>query len=70
MEKKETKRYSIVEYLGVIRREYNTLDEYRKTLDIIEKNNRKKTTKYYFGNITCEKDSNGKYIFKISNNGR
>ena len=42
MEKKETKRYSIVEYLGVIRREYNTLDEYRKTLDIIEKNNRKK----------------------------
>lgn len=65
MEKKETKRYSIVEYLGVIRREYNTLDEYRKTLDIIEKNNRKKTTKYYFGNITCEKDSNGKYIVLV-----
>ena len=53
MEKKETKRYSIVEYLGVTRREYCSLDEYRKTLDIIEKNNRKKTTKYYFGNVTC-----------------
>ena len=65
MEKKETKRYSIVEYLGVTRREYCSLDEYRKTLDIIEKNNRKKTTKYYFGNVTCEKDSNGKYIVLV-----
>lgn len=62
MEKKETKRYTIVEYLGVTRREYSTLDEFKETLNIIEKNNRKKITKYYFGNVTCEKDGNGKYI--------
>lgn len=62
MVKKETKRYSIVEYLGVTRREYKSKEEYEETLDIIEKNNRKKTTKYYFGNVTCEVDSNGKYI--------
>lgn len=65
MEKKETKRYSIVEYLGTTRREYSTLDEYRNTLDIIEKNNRKKTTKYYFGNVTCEKNENGKYVVLV-----
>lgn len=37
MEKKETKRYTIVEYLGVTRREYSTLDEFKETLNIIEK---------------------------------
>lgn len=60
MKKKETKRYFLVEYLGVIRKEYNTLEEYNETLKIIEKYNNRKTHKYLYGNITCE-EVDGKY---------
>ena len=63
--KKETKRYSLVEYCGTRQRVYDSLEEYNNLLNIIEQNNRKKTTKYYFGNVTCVKSPEGKYIATI-----
>lgn len=65
MEKKETKRYSIIEYLGTVKREYTTLDEYKNALNIIEKSNKRKTSKYFFGNITCEMTDDKKYMVRV-----
>ncbi len=54
MEKKETKRYALVEYLGTVRREYSTKKEYDELLRTIEKYNNRKTHKHFYGNITSE----------------
>lgn len=54
MEKKETKRYAIVEYLGTVKREYNTKEEYQELLKTIERYNNRKTHKHFYGNITSE----------------
>lgn len=54
MEKKETKRYALVEYLGTVRREYSTKEEYAELLKTIEKYNNRKTHKHFYGNITSE----------------
>lgn len=54
MEKKETKRYAIVEYLGVARREYKTKQEYEEMLKTVERYNNRKTHKHFYGNITSE----------------
>lgn len=54
MEKKETKRYALVEYLGTVKREYSTKEEYQELLKTIEKYNNRKTHKHFYGNITAE----------------
>ena len=50
--KKETKRYSIVEYVGKTIRTVNTEKEYDALIDYIKKVNSRKTSKFYFGNIS------------------
>lgn len=52
MEKKETKRYALVEYLGTVKREYSTKEEYQEMLKTIERYNNRKTHKHFYGNIT------------------
>lgn len=54
MEKKETKRYALVEYLGVVKRTYETKEEYEELLKTIEKYNNRKNHKHFYGNVTCE----------------
>lgn len=54
MEKKETKRYALVEYLGTVKREYSTKEEYQEMLKTIERYNNRKTHKYFYGNITSK----------------
>lgn len=54
MEKKETKRYALVEYLGTVKREYSTKEEYQELLKTIERYNNRKTHKHFYGNITAE----------------
>ncbi len=54
MEKKETKRYALVEYLGTVKREYSTKEEYQELLKTIERYNNRKTHKNFYGNITTE----------------
>ncbi len=54
MEKKETKRYALVEYLGTVKREYSTKEEYQEMLKTIERYNNRKTHKHFYGNITSK----------------
>ncbi len=54
MEKKETKRYSLVEYLGTVKREYSTKEEYQEMLKTIERYNNRKKHKHFYGNITSK----------------
>ena len=54
MEKKETKRYALVEYLGTVKREYRTKEEYQEMLKTIERYNNRKTHKHFYGNITSK----------------
>lgn len=58
--KKETKRYTLVEYLGTRERYYDTLEEYENMLSEVEKSNRRKTSKLYCGNITTQKLPGGR----------
>jgi hypothetical protein len=60
--KKETKRYSLIEYCGTKERVYNTEEEYAELLKIIEKSNRRKSSKYFFGNITRSTNQEGKIV--------
>ena len=54
MEKKETKRYALVEYLGTVKREYSTKEEYQEMLKTIERYNNRKKHKHFYGNITSK----------------
>lgn len=58
--KKETKRYTLVEYLGSKERYYDSLLEYEDVLKEIEKSNKRKTSKLYCGNITTQKLPGGR----------
>ena len=49
--KKEEKRYMIVEYANAYDREYDTEEEKNAVLDNIRKYNRRKSSKYFCGNI-------------------
>lgn len=62
--KKETKRYSIVEYVGKTIRTVNTEKEYDALIDYIKKVNSRKTSKFYFGNIS-KKEVDGKIELTI-----
>ncbi|NLC48598.1 MAG: hypothetical protein GX758_04490 [Tenericutes bacterium] len=63
--KKETKRYSLVEYCGTRERVYSSEEEYAELLKIIEKSNRRKTSKYYFRNITRNVNTEGMIVATI-----
>ncbi len=64
--KKETKRYSIVEYVGKTVRVVKSEKEYNELLSYIKKLNNKSLTvsKYYYGNLSLEK-KNGTYEVTI-----
>lgn len=62
--KKETKRYSIVEYVGKTIRTVNSEKEYDVLIDYIKKVNNRKTSKFYFGNIS-KKEVDGKLELTI-----
>ncbi len=64
MEKKETKRYALVEYLGTVKREYSTKEEYQEMLKTIERYNNRKTHKHFYGNITS-KIKDGKILVLV-----
>ena len=59
--KKETKRYSLVEYCGVQVRYVKSIEEYEKILEIITKYNNRKTCPFYFGNVSCKLDETNYY---------
>ena len=63
--KKETKRYSLIEYCGTKERVYDTEEEYAELLKIIEKSNRRKSSKYFFGNVTRSTNQEGKIVAVI-----
>lgn len=50
--KKELRRYSLVEYLGKVERIVKTESDYLQILESIKKNNRKSSSKRFFGNVT------------------
>ncbi len=52
--KKETKRYTLVEYIGEQTRYFTNKNAYYETLEIIRKNNKSTKSKFYFGNAKCE----------------
>lgn len=58
--KKETKRYTLVEYLGSKERYYDSKEEYENVLREIEKSNKRKTSRLYCGNITTERLGGGR----------
>ena len=60
--KKETKRYSLLEYLGKTKRVVNSMKEYDEFVDFIKKWNKRSTVAMYFGNITKEAIDNQIYI--------
>lgn len=59
--KEEDKRYTLVEYLGPQVRYYKKYSDYLNLLETIDKSNKKKDCRFYFGNASCEKLPNGKY---------
>lgn len=59
--KKETKRYSLVEYCGTQVRYVKSKEEYEKILEIITKYNNRKTSPFYYGNISCKVDNTNYY---------
>ena len=52
--KKETKRYTLVEYAGKKEKVLNSKQEYDELVAKLKKSNDKRAHKYFFGNITCE----------------
>lgn len=50
--KKELRRYSLVEYLGKVERVVKTESDYMQILESIKKNNKKSSSKRFFGNVT------------------
>ena len=50
--KKELRRYSLVEYLGKVERIVKTESDYLLILESIKKNNKKSSSKRFFGNVT------------------
>ena len=63
--KKETKRYSLVEYCGTIKRYVKHFEEYDELLGVITKFNNRKTCPFYFGNISCKLDWTNYYEVTI-----
>ena len=63
--KKETKRYSLVEYCGTIKRYVKHFEEYDELLGVITKFNNRKTCPFYFGNISCKLDRTNYYEVTI-----
>lgn len=64
MEKKETKRYTIVEYNGFVLRKVNNEEEYEKLVKYIKKINNRIKSNYYFGNLSKKNDGD-KILIKI-----
>ncbi len=62
--KKETKRYSLVEYLGKTQRIINNEVEYAEFIKYIKKLNQRVSSKYYYGNIGKE-PKGGKLLVTI-----
>ena len=58
--KKEQKRYMLVEYVGCDERFLNSKDEYAELLNFINKHNNKSKKKIIFGNVSCERLSDGR----------
>lgn len=59
--KEETKRYTLIEYLGPQVRFLNSYKKYLELLETLKKYNRNSKEKYYFGNAYCEKITNNMY---------
>lgn len=56
--KKETKRYSLLEYLGKTKRVVSTEKEYDEFVDFVKRWNKRVTSSMYFGNISKENVGN------------
>ena len=59
--KKETKRYFLVEYIGVRRIEFDTEEDIERNIENVRKYNNRKTPDFIVGNMTV-KEENGKYV--------
>ncbi len=59
--KEETKRYSLIEYCGTQIRYVKSLQEYYQIIEMMNKFNNRKTSKFFYGNALCKEDDNGLY---------
>lgn len=62
--KKETKRYSLVEYLGKTYRVVDNNNQYNELVNFIKKINRRESSELFYGNLSKER-VNDKYLVTI-----